>query len=305
MLLTTRPVTLAWRIHTAALGAALCVLSGCGRLSVLSPAGPVSGAERTLLFNALTIMLAIVVPTILSIVGFAFWFRAQNRRASYLPEWSYSGRLELLVWSIPALTVLFLGGIAWLGSHQLDPARPLDSRRPPLEIQVVALDWKWLFIYPHEGIATLNRVVAPAGVPLHFSITSATVLNVFFIPRLGSEIYGMYGMTTQLYLQADAPGVYPGLAAHFNGDGFSGMSFELEAVTPQAFTAWESATRGAERTLDESSYDGLRRQSMDLPPVSYGRVKPGLFQEIVMQRVPPGEGPELGQPAIAAASGGH
>ncbi len=151
-------------------------------------------------------MLAIVIPTILATLAFAWWFRASNTRARYLPTWSYSGRIELIVWSIPALVVFFLGGIAWIGSHLLDPARPLTSGAKPLEIQVVSLDWKWLFIYPEQGVASVNDLVAPAGTPLHFQITSASVFNVFFLPRLGSEIYSMYGMTTQLNLQADRPG---------------------------------------------------------------------------------------------------
>src|SRR5579871_4473990 len=167
-----------WRaLYVTSALAGLCLLSGCGRLSVLSPAGPVSTAERTLLLDSLAIMLAIIIPTGLAIAAFAFWFRRGNTRARYLPDFAFSGRLELLVWSIPALTILFLGGIGWIGSHQLDPATPLKSRRPALDIQVVALDWKWLFIYPQQNIATLNRIVAPAGVPLHFHITSATVFN--------------------------------------------------------------------------------------------------------------------------------
>jgi cytochrome o ubiquinol oxidase subunit 2 len=295
------PFRRARSIQTSALAAAALLLGGCGRLSVLSPAGPVSSAERTILFNSLTIMLAIVVPTLLAIAAFAFWFRARNTRARYLPDWDYSGRLELIVWSIPALTVLFLGGIAWLSSHQLDPARPLETKRAPLDIEVVALDWKWLFIYPQQGIASVNRVVAPAGVPLHFSITSASVLNVFFVPRLGSEIYGMYGMTSQLYLQADKPGVYPGIAAHFNGDGFSDMHFELEAVAPPEFAAWQSAARGSDRMLDESSYRALLHQSENVRPYSYGRVQPGLFQDIVMQHIPPGEGPGFGPPGVTSS----
>src|SRR5271156_380592 len=177
-------------------------LEGCGTAG-LSPAGPIGAADRTILLDALAIMLAIVVPTILAILAFAWWFRDSNPRARRQPTWSYSGRIELIVWSIPALVVFFLGGIAWIGSHLLDPARPLSSGAKPLEIQVVSLDWKWLFIYPEQGVASVNELVAPAGVPLHFELTSASVFNVFFVPRLGSEIYSMYGMVTQLNLQAD------------------------------------------------------------------------------------------------------
>ena len=278
---------------------ALSTLCGC-HAALLDPAGPVARSERLILFDALVIMLAIIVPVIIATIAFAWWFRAGNARAQRAPEWTYSGRIEIIVWSIPTLVIMFLGGIAWTGSRDLDPARPLSAHAPPLEIQVVALDWKWLFIYPHEGIAALNLLRVPAGTPLRLRVTSASVLNVFFVPRLGSEIYGMYGMATQLYLQADAPGIYPGLAAHFNGDGFSGMRFELEAVTPEAFASWQGAMQRTQSTLDESAYDALRRQSESAPATHYGRVKPGLFEAIVMQRLPPGAGPALKQPGAAA-----
>jgi len=240
-------------------------LDGCG-VAVLSPAGPVGAANRTILFDAMVIMLAIVVPTIVAILAFAWWFRDSNTRARRLPNFSYSGRIELIVWSIPALVVFFLGGIAWIGSQLLDPARPLSSGSKPLEIQVVSLDWKWLFIYPDQGVASVNDLVAPAGVPLHFSITSASVFNVFFVPRLGSEIYSMYGMTTQLNLQADHPGVYPGLSAHFSGDGFSDMAFDVHAVTAQEFSAWATAAGASGPTLDQAAYRGLLKQSEHVSP---------------------------------------
>ncbi len=271
-----------------------CVLAGCDT-AVLSPAGPIGAADRRILLDALGIMLAIVIPTILAILAFAWWFRASNTRARYLPTWSYSGRIELIVWSIPALVVFFLGGLAWIGSHLLDPARPLSSTTKPLEIQVVSLDWKWLFIYPQLGIASVNALVAPAGVPLHFEITSASVFNVFFVPRLGSEIYSMYGMTTQLNLQADRPGTYPGLSAHFSGDGFSDMKFDLNAVTPQQFAAWTRATSASGPVLDEAAYRNLLKQSQNITPYTYRAVQRDLFDEIVFQKLPPGAGPVASQ----------
>jgi cytochrome o ubiquinol oxidase subunit 2 len=276
-----------WRITVA--GAA----SGCGgcTTALMSPAGPVAAAERTILLDSLAIMLVIVVPTIVATLWFAYRYRATNDRAQYRPTWNYSGRLELIVWSIPALVILFLGGIAWLGSHDLDPARPLSSGNPPLTIQVVSLDWKWLFIYPAQGIASINRIVAPVGVPLHFDITSATVMNVFFVPRLGSEIYSMYGMATQLNLQADRPGTYPGLSAHFSGDGFSGMSFELQAVAPSQFDSWVAASRASGAALDDGEYRNLLRQTQDVAPLTYRTVRDGLFHDIVMKKLPPGQGP--------------
>jgi cytochrome o ubiquinol oxidase subunit 2 len=266
-------------------------LGGCG-MAVLSPAGPVGAANRTILFDALAIMLAIVVPTIVAILAFAWWFRDSNTRARRLPTFSYSGRIELIVWSIPALVVFFLGGIAWIGSQLLDPARPLSSGSKPLEIQAVSLDWKWLFIYPDQGVASVNDLVAPAGVPLHFSITSASVFNVFFVPRLGSEIYSMYGMITQLNLQADRPGVYPGLSAHYSGDGFSDMAFDVHAVTAQDFSAWATAAGASGPALDQAAYRSLLKQSEHVTPYTYRAVEPALFDAIVMQKLPPGEGPE-------------
>ena len=234
--------------------AVLLVLLAACHTAVLSPAGPVGAANRIVLLDSLAIMLAIVVPTIVAILAFAYWFRASNTRARYLPEWAYSGRLELIVWSIPALVVFFLGGIAWISSHLLDPAEPLKSEAKPLEVQVVSLDWKWLFIYPGENVASVNRMVVPAGVPLDLKITSASVFNVFFVPRLGTMIYAMYGMTTRLNLQADRPGVYPGLSAHFSGDGFPGMAFDVHAVPPEQFAQWAAATRALGPVLDEAAY---------------------------------------------------
>jgi cytochrome o ubiquinol oxidase subunit 2 len=275
-------------------------LEGC-HTAVLSPAGPIGSGDRIILLDALAIMLAIVVPTILAILVFAWWFRASNTRARHLPTFSYSGRLELIVWSIPALVVFFLGGIAWIGSHLLDPARPLSSATKPLEIQVVSLDWKWLFIYPEQGVASVNHLVAPAGVPLHFQITSASVFNVFFVPRLGSEIYAMYGMTSQLNLQADRPGIYPGLSAHFSGDGFSDMAFDLQAVTPEQFSTWVAATSASGPVLDEAAYRHLLKQSENVKAYTYRAVRRDLFTDIVSQRLPAGEGPPAGQSNTAVS----
>ena len=154
-------------------------LSGCG--GVLDPRGPVGSSEKLILIDSVTIMLTIVVPVVLATLGFAWWFRASNTRATYRPDWDFSGSLELIIWAVPALVITFLGGIAWFGSHRLDPFRPLDSKLKPVEVEAVSLDWKWLFIYPDEGIATVNQLVVPAGAPVHFTITSASVWNAFFV----------------------------------------------------------------------------------------------------------------------------
>jgi cytochrome o ubiquinol oxidase subunit II len=284
----------------------LCVtlalaLPGCS--AILDPAGPVGMDERTILLNSLAIMLAVVVPTIAATLGVAFWFRRSNPRAEYRPEWAYSGRLELLVWAIPALVILFLGGIAWLSSHRLDPSRPLRTDRQPLEVQVVALDWKWLFIYPEQRVATVNYLVAPVQMPLRLRITSASVFNGFFVPRLGSQIYAMNGMVTELNLQADQPGTYAGLSSHFSGDGFSDMSFEVRAVPARDFASWAAATRGEGGVLDEAAYRALLRQSSAVAPYAYRAVTEGLFDDIVTGRLPPGDGPSLQAGAVASGTG--
>ncbi len=267
------------------------VLTAC-QPAVLDPLGTVGVADKTILIDSVAIMLAIVVPTVTGTLAIAWWFRASNSRATYWPEWDYSGRIELIVWAIPVLVILLLGGVAWIGSHDLDPARPLASDAPALEIQGVSLDWKWLFIYPKQGIASVNRLVVPAGVPLHFSLTSASVMNAFFIPRLGSMIYTMNGMRTQLNLRADVPGDFLGLSSHFSGDGFSDMHFDVQAVPAERFAAWADATRNTGPVLDGASYAALARQSIEALPFTFRALGPDLFQQIVAQQLPPGPGPQ-------------
>ena len=250
---------------------------------VLHPAGPVAAGEWTILLNSLAIMLAIIVPTILATLAFAWWFRAGNTRAKYRPDWSYSGQLELLVWSIPLLAVIFLAGIGWVGSHQLEPSRPLASRAAPVQVQVVALDWKWVFIYPEQGIASVNRLVIPAGRPIAFRITSATVMNSFFVPRLGSQIYAMSGMDAKLHLQADKPGRYRGLSAHYSGAGFADMAFAADAVTPDQFGRWVAGARAAGPVLDGPTYQRIAGQEATMRVMTFRAVTPGLYDAVVRQ----------------------
>ncbi|MFD1612393.1 ubiquinol oxidase subunit II [Sphingomonas tabacisoli] len=267
-------------------------ISGCSG-GVLDPAGPVGANDSKILIDATMIMLAIVIPTILLAFWIAWKYRAWNTKAEYLPYWSYSGRVEAVVWSIPILTIMFIGGVIWIGSNRLDPFRPLPSKVPPLEVQVVSLDWKWLFIYPQHGIATVNQLVVPAGVPVHFSITSASVFNTFFVPRLGSMIYAMPGMVSQLNLQADRPGVLFGLSGHFSGDGFSDMQFQVKSVPPPQFEAWAAGVKtAAGPALDSPTYAKLAQQSQAVPPLAFRAVDPRLFLAIASQKVPPGPGPE-------------
>ncbi len=302
--LTSAPGMITWAMFARAMRARaargiVCmvpiVLTAC-QFDVLDPKGIIGSAEKTILIDSVAIMLAIVVPTIAATLVFAWWFRASNTRARYLPDFAYSGRLELIVWAIPLLVIILLGGVAWIGSHDLDPAKPLASNTPPLEVQVVSLDWKWLFIYPEQRVASVNQLVVPAGVPIHFSLTSASVMNAFFIPQLGSMIYTMNGMTTQLNLQADAPGTFRGMSSHYSGDGFAAMHFDVRAVPAEQFATWVDGLRKTGPTLDPASYAQLARQSIDMPPFTYRAADPALFQQIVTQKLPPGPGPQAGRP---------
>src|ERR1700741_4208216 len=255
-------------------------LGGCTD-GVLDPQGPIAFAERQILLNALGIMLAIVVPVIFATLGVAFWFRASNERARYRPTFAYSGRLEMLVWSVPAMTVLLVGGVAWVGAHDLDPGKPRSSTVKPANVQVVSLDWKWLFIYPEQGIASVNKLVVPVGAPISFELTSSSVMNSFFVPQLGSQIYTMSGMATRLHLQADHPGSYAGLSAMFSGDGFPDMRFTVDAVTDDGFAQWVSQARETGSALDKQAYADLIKPSKAVAPFTYRSVAPDLFSSIV------------------------
>jgi cytochrome o ubiquinol oxidase subunit 2 len=261
------------------------MLGGCSE-GVLDPQGPVAGAERQILFNSLGIMLAIVIPTILATLGVAYWFRASNKRARYLPDFKYSGRLEVLVWSIPAMTVILVGGVAWVGAHDLDPRKAISPAVKPVTVQVVSLDWKWLFILPDQGIASVNHLTVPVGTPISFELTSSGVMNSFFIPQLGSQIYTMSGMATHVQLQADRPGTYRGLSAQFSGDGFADMRFTVDAVPAQQFEQWVTTTRNTGPVLDAQTYADLAKPSEAVAPFSYRAVARDLFNQIVSSGSP-------------------
>ena len=267
-------------------------LGGCA--GVLDPVGPIGAADAIILVDALLIMLCVAIPTIALAFFMAWRYRASNRKAAYLPQWAFSGRIEAVTWAIPTLVIMFLGGIIWIGSHQLDPFRRLPSTTPPEEVQVVSLDWKWLFIYPREGIAAVNQLVLPTGAPVHFSITSASVFNAFFIPRLGSMIYSMPGMVSQLWLRADRPAFLDGQSAHFSGDGFSDMRFVAHAVAPAQFAAWIQGARGAGAPLDRAAYARLARQSQNVAPFTYGAVESGAV---------PGDRDRSGSPGAWTTAG--
>jgi len=272
-------------LRRAGICVAALLSAGCDR-GVFDPIGPVAAQEKQLLINSTAIMLAIIIPTMIATVAFAWWFRRGNKKATYRPDWEYSGAVEMVVWGIPVLTIMLLGGIAWIGSHDLDPAKPLKSNVPPLKVDVVSLDWKWLFIYPDQGIATVNQLVIPAGTPVNYRLTSATVWNVFWVPQMGSMIYTMPRMTTRLNLQADRLGSFDGLSGHFSGDGFPGMQFKVQSVPADQFAMWAQGARGTGTALDGRSYAELSKPSSYVKPITYGAVAPGLFEAIVAGREP-------------------
>jgi cytochrome o ubiquinol oxidase subunit II len=261
-------------IGAAALGA-------CSRQGVLDPQGPIAAAQRLLLINSTAIMLVVVVPVIIATLAFAWRYRASNPHASRSTDESYEGRVEFVVWSIPTLTVILLSGVIWIGSHQLDPRARIPGDSHPLRVDVVALDWKWLFIYPDQGVAAVNQLVIPAATPVEFRLTSATVMNSFFVPQLGSQIYTMGGMTTHLNLLADKPGEYPGLSANYSGDGFSKMRFVVKSVPAADFDAWLEQARGTGSALDAAGYAELAKPSKAVPPMTYRSVEPRLFERII------------------------
>jgi len=258
----------------------LVLVGGCAR-GILDPHGPVGRSEKLILYDATALMLTVVAPVILCTLAFAWWFRSGNPHALRRPNWEYSGRIEFVTWSIPALMVLFLSGIAWIGAHDLDPPKPLGGATTPVEIQVVSLDWKWLFIYPQEEVAAVNELVIPVNVPVHFKLTSASVMNSFFVPQLGSQIYTMAGMITQLNLMASESGTYNGLSAQFSGAGFSDMRFKVRALSLEEYRGWLATAHAASTPLDAAHYSRLSQPGVANEPSVYGMVAPGLFDSLI------------------------
>lgn len=263
-------------------------LGGC-RLALLDPKGRIGADERSLILTATGLMLIVVIPAIVLTLVFAWRYRASNLRAKYMPEWAHSSRIEAVVWGVPCLIVLAMGVLAWKTTHELDPYRPIAAAEKPLRIDVVAMDWKWLFIYPDQGIAAVNRMVVPVGVPLAFRVTSDSVMTSFFIPRLGSQIYAMAGMTTRLHLIADEAGSYDGMAANYSGRGFSGMKFKADAASREAFDAWIAAAAASANRLTPETFPALAKPSENHPVTYYAAVDPGLFSWVV-GRYPHGGG---------------
>ena len=256
------------------------LLSGC-HAALLEPAGKIAADEKSLIITSTLLMLIVVIPVIFLTLYFAWKYRASNTEATYMPNWSYSHRIEAVVWGIPIAIILVLGTITWKTTHELDPYKPLESSVKPITIEVVSLDWKWLFIYPEQHIATVNEIQFPAGTPVNFKITSDTVMNVFFIPQLGSQIYAMAGMQTQVNLIANEPGVYDGLSTNFSGAGFPDMMFKATAGTQQEFDAWVAKVKASPNKLGLDNYAELAKPSTKDPVKYFSNVEPVLFTAVL------------------------
>jgi cytochrome o ubiquinol oxidase subunit 2 len=276
------------RTPRAAVPFICCVLAGCDALhrGFLSPAGPVAAATRHEFLFVCVVMLFVIGPVLLLAPLFAWHYRLSNTRSAYRPEWAFSWPLEGLIWVPPSLIVVGLAVFLWRDTHRLDPYKPLPGQ--PIDIQVVALDWKFLFIYPAQGVATVNRLVIPAGQPVHLSLTSATVMQSILMPRLAGQIYAMAGMRTQLNLAANAPGSFRGENVQFNGMGFQNQKFAVESLDKPDFAHWLAETRAQPKRLDAAAYLTLSRRATLPHPLAFGAIDGGLFDRIVTQAQPSG-----------------
>lgn len=273
------------------------VLAGC-KAVLLDPSGDVARQQSDVMITSVVLMSLIIVPVLVAIGVIAWRYRASNRKARYEPDWDHSSRLELVVWAAPLLIIIALGAVTWIGTHQLDPYQPLsrindgkaiDLKARPLEIEVVSMDWKWLFFYPQYGIATVNDVAAPLDVPIHFKLTSSRMMNSFFVPALVGQIYTMAGMQTELHAVINKPGDYRGFSANYSGIGFTDMRFRFQGLTRKGFEDWIAKARTSGQVLNLSAYRKLARPSRDVPAEYFSAYAPDLYQRILNMCTQPGQ----------------
>ena len=272
-------------------------LAGCNTI-VMNPSGDIAVQQAHLVLVSTLLMLLIIVPVIVLTLFFAWRYRQSNTQATYSPEWDHSTSLELVIWGAPLLIIIALGALTWISTHTLDPYRPLDrldSQRSipagvePLTVEVVALDWKWLFIYPEQGIASVNELALPVDVPVRFKITASTVMNSFYIPALAGQIYAMPGMETKLHAVINKPGEYEGFSANYSGAGFSGMHFKFHGMSNDEFTQWVQTTKAGSENLTRDSYLKLQEPSINEPAHRYASVEPKLFDAVLDRCVESGK----------------
>ncbi|CAP43738.1 ubiquinol oxidase subunit II [Bordetella petrii] len=285
------------RLKAALILPALGALGGCSKAVLLSPSGDVAWQLRDIILVSTGLMLLIIVPVIAATLWFAWRYRESNAESTYSPDWDHSTILELLIWAAPLLIIIALSALTWVSTHQLDPYRPLsriDADRPvpagvkPLEVQVVALDWKWLFLYPGQGIATVNELAAPVDQPIEFKITASSVMNSFYIPALAGQIYAMPGMQTRLHAVINHAGVYDGFSANYSGAGFSQMRFKFHGMSQADFDKWVQAAKTSGGTLDRDAYLKLEQPSIAAPVQHFATVESSLYDAILNRCVQPG-----------------
>ncbi|RDZ28937.1 ubiquinol oxidase subunit II [Lysobacter silvisoli] len=276
-------------LQAALLLAAAGLLSGCNLL-VLNPSGDIAARQGQLIVVATVLMLIVIVPVIALTFWFAWRYRASNTAATYQPDWDHSTQLELVIWGVPLLIIIALGAVTWISTHLLDPYRPLDriaegkpvpAQVKPLEIQVVALDWKWLFVYPEEGVASVNEVAVPVDRPVRFRITASSVMNTFYVPELAGMIYAMPGMESNLNAVINAPGEYEGLSANYSGAGFSHMRFKFHGLADGDYQQWIAQLRKDPDQLTRAAYLELEKPSTREPIRHYARVDRGLYDAVL------------------------
>jgi cytochrome o ubiquinol oxidase subunit 2 len=267
----------------------MLLLTGCNQI-VLNPKGIIGQRENELIIDAILLMLIVVVPVIFMTFIFAWKYRATNKKANYAPKWHHSNAIEVFVWGVPIIIILVLGTLTWRTTHELDPYKPLNVPGvEPITIQVVALDWKWLFIYPKQNIASVNLMQFPVNVPVHFILTSGdTPMNAFHIPQLGTQIYAMAGMKTHLHLIANEAGDYFGRAVNINGSGFSAMQFVARASSMTDFNNWVDKVKKSSPELSVDKFKQLSKPSENNPVTTYKAVSNNLFDNLVMSFMMPG-----------------
>jgi cytochrome o ubiquinol oxidase subunit 2 len=266
--------------------AAMMLLKGVD-MAVLSPKGVIAEKERNLIIVAASLCMIVVVPVFVMLFGIAWRYRASNTKARYEPNWDHNRLLETIWWGVPCLIIIVLGTMTWKATHELDPYRPLASNVAPIKVQVVALEWKWLFIYPDQHIATVNYLQIPVNTPVNFQITADAPMNSFWVPSLGGQVYAMSGMSTQLHLMASEVGEYKGSSANISGEGFSGMNFTVKASSETDFNGWVKAAQVSPNVLGATEYDALAEKSKDNPPTAYILTKADLYDTIVMKYMAP------------------
>lgn len=256
-------------------------VSACQGVPLLDPQGPVGIQERNIILTAVILGLIVVVPVFVMTVWFTIRYRESNTKATYKPHWEGSFRIEAFIWLVPLVIIVILSVVTWVSTKALDPYKPLSSTQPPVRVQVISLDWNWLFIYPDYNVASVNKLMIPSGAPVQFDLTSATVMTSFFIPDLGSQIYVMAGMITHLNLMANHPATFTGLNMEFSGDGYAGMHFPAVAVTKDEFSAWVQTAKASQNSLSLVAFNDLNKPQKNYPVTTYGSVDPSLFNQVV------------------------